>query len=503
MNIESIPEGLIFVGNLKDISLTKIDTKNVPIQLYETGKPESPILNEIYIPDANKSISIEIKSVIIELLATEIPPLNTFTTTIVPKSYTLAIYNTYTYSFSVINGGMDQDEDMATFFRHNFLTWQQGFRQVSPESLLFLAYVAQEDCFFKLAVCFENNNISEIVIALSENEFKSFNLSPQYLNVMFNQKVISCEAWIEACSGYYLTEKVVYRLTEPDNAKIYFYMNSLGGIDTIMFTGAFSMSVATKTDLSIYREKWYENKIELTRTYKQNTGYITSEESVFVTDFLLSKSRFFVSGDKLIPIIIEESENEFIINELNAFEFEYKLARQSAYLHLPHKEGFTPEQLPPFWDKVGACFDQKKGNKIIDRTHGYIATLSDDGMYIDFPILIPDIFRRQNTTFWLADIPAYDTVRRWKISELSGTFTINYASDLCSETLFFRDIINGTITSVLPIIVYKNALTETEIAEVLKYLDEYYFLETPPAFIVNNIPVEGNNTFLTDNSTLK
>lgn len=159
----------------------------------------------------------------------------------------------------------------------------------------------------------------------------------------------------------------------------------------------------------------------------------------------------------------------------------------------------TVNTQPPFSEKIIACFDKRDDNNIIDSSRGHTALLSGGATQITFPELSVDVFNQQNTKAWLPDMPGNN--RMWKVSELRGTHTINYATEFCNRTLFFRDADNLVITSALPIIVYKE-LTDTEIPQVLKYLKEYYFLQNP-ALMINNPPVENNNTLLTDNSTLK
>lgn len=507
MQIIQSPDHLSFSGNLKDIILSESGNDSVQVQLYETGNAGNPILDEIYTPDPDGRIFIDVKSVLTEFVTTEIPSLNTLDADVsgMLKSYTLNC-NGQTCIFSVIPGGINQDEDTSAFLCHNFLTWRQGLRSVRSGSVIFLFYIAREDCLFKLLLQYADLETSELTVALSENDCRSFNLSPSFLKTLIKKEIISYEARIEAYAGYNLTDKAIFQVTDlSDNAKEYLYINSLGGIDTITFSGAYSKTVKTQTALSLHYTKFVENKIDYSAIHKQNTGYLTADESVLVTDFLLSKSRFYLFENKLIPIVIEETENEFTEHKLNAFEFEYQFAEQSGYQHLRHKEGLMPEQLPPFFDRVGACFDQRKGNRIIDRTHGYVATLSADGLYIDFPQLSPDVLCKQNTDCWYPGIPLLVSERQWKLSELTGTHTINYATELCTKTLFFRDITNDQIITALPIIVYKSALTEAEIQAVLKYLKDFYFIYDPPdrKLLTDNEITAPDSIYIIDNSKTK
>lgn len=496
----NIPKDLSFVGNLKDVVLSGIGASKLHVKLYESNQLSNLIIDEVYEADNNDNVTIDIKSVLTELLSTEIPPLDSFQETIRAKRYILNIGG-ISYPFSVINGGIDSDEDITDFLRHNFLTWQQDIRPLSTKSLLFLFYVAQEDCVFKANIYFDDTKNENIELSLLDKEYSSFNLSPARFQTMLGKTPISGEAWIENYAGISLTDKVGFRITDlPDGAQEYIYVNSLGGIDSIICTGVRSKKIKTSTDLTYIQSRARENKIDYSAIYKQNTGILTQHASEITTDFLLSKERYYFSGQKLIPIVIEESENEFIDNELNAFEFEYRFAEQPVYRCLQHKEGFPPEQQPPFPDKICACFDQIKGDHIIDRIHGYIATLTEERRIINFPATIPDAMRKTNPEFWLSDIPVNGDARCWMLKELTGTHTIDFATEKCTKSVFFRDVKRSSFNSALPIIIYKTELTPSEIETVIKYLNEYYFIEDEmdKRLLTDNTPSKDTNIFITD-----
>lgn len=507
MNVAGIPEHIEFAGNVPEIIVSEVASTGVKVQLYNVAKPVPKILNETYVPDADKLIRIDLKSVLTELITPELPEPNKLyhTPGNVIQLYSLTIGDNR-YNLRIISGGISPAEDTITFLRHNFLTWRQGTRRVSATSPVYLYYIAQEDCLFKIKVRYSNGEEASTVVALSAGDIKCFNVSPAMLKATFAHDIASCSVWVESFSGYSLTDKVDIEVTDlPDNAKEYLYANSLGGFDSLICTGKNAKKLKTQSTLVFSRAKTLEAGFDHTATYVQNTGYLSAREAELAADFLLSKSRHLLSAGQPVPIIIEETDNTFTATELNSFEFEYRFREQTPFRHLSHKEGFVPGQLPPFPEKIGACFDQKKGVRIIDRIRGHVATLSNDGVYIEFPELVPDAMLKTNTAFWLSDIPGSGDGRRWAVKELTGTHTIDYATDLCTKTLFFRDSTGAGITSVLPLIIYREALTPAEIEEVLRYLEEYYFLDdsTDGKLLVNNVPAEGNNTFVFDNSNLQ
>lgn len=127
----------------------------------------------------------------------------------------------------------------------------------------------------------------------------------------------------------------------------------------------------------------------------------------------------------------------------------------------------------PYFTSAGAVFFAQMGSNVLN-AKGANATV--DGNYIIFPEVANDILDRSDATFWASDIPIHESdPRKWLISELTGTFTIQYSTATTRARLFFRDY-SGTVSSILPIVAYTTDRTEAQQQEIVDWLNEYFFL---------------------------
>lgn len=127
----------------------------------------------------------------------------------------------------------------------------------------------------------------------------------------------------------------------------------------------------------------------------------------------------------------------------------------------------------PYFASSGAVFFAQMGTNVVN-ARGANATV--EGNYIIFPEVANDIFDRSDATFWASDIPIHESdPRKWLISELTGTFTIQYSTATTRARLFFRDY-SGTASSILPIVAYTTDRTEAQQQEIVDWLNEYFFL---------------------------
>lgn len=477
MEIVQHPNNLCFAGNLPDIRLTNV-TDSVPVRLLEAGTTEA-IIDEIFFPDSKGSINIDLKAIVQSRLSINLPPqgLLLFNQPSVAKTFTLSLGDTE-ISFTALYGGISNYQGTVTdFLTHNFLSWRIFEQKIKQDSMIFLSYYPQEECRLKIEATLENGSRREYIQNLQFDQYYTINLSPAFLSGLLYQQAVSYKVWIEAASSYPLTPTVSYSVTETrQTAEEYLFINSLGGIDTLIFTGEYTRNHSTSSVLAKINSRYQESSPDLNVVYKQNTGYLDAETALFVQDFFLSPSRYHLVAGSLHRILIEEQENKYTPFSLNFYEFEYRHEEEPRLINLiPAHEKFM-NYLPPYWDQVIAYFDKKRGNTIIDRKRGLQITL--EGNQIHFPAIPEtDVFNKTNKNYWLSDIPQVTgKPRTWTLSQLTGVFTINYTTDHTSHILFFRDIDDGTIGDVLPIIVYE-FLLDSEIAEVMKFLKQCYFLE--------------------------
>ena len=182
----------------------------------------------------------------------------------------------------------------------------------------------------------------------------TIDLSFLKVNGKFEKQVGYYDAWIENTAGNRLTYIQRYILTHPkDNSQIYVFENTLGGLDSVCFTGLFSEKLETNGNITTINDESSDSDIDFSVIYEQNTGYIPTFEYIrWLRGFFLSCQRYHVT-DSFRKIYIEESENTFRLTELNSYTFEFRYSLQSKYGFVTRNQEMLPELLEfPAGDKL-------------------------------------------------------------------------------------------------------------------------------------------------------
>ncbi|MFR5735653.1 MAG: hypothetical protein ACLUER_07965 [Odoribacter splanchnicus] len=174
----------------------------------------------------------------------------------------------------------------------------------------------------------------------------TIDLSFLKVNGKFEKQVGYYDAWIENTAGNRLTYIQRYILTHPkDNSQIYVFENTLGGLDSVCFTGLFSEKLETNGNITTINDESSDSDIDFSVIYEQNTGYIPTFEYIrWLRGFFLSCQRYHVT-DSFRKIYIEESENTFRLTELNSYTFEFRYSLQSKYDFVTRNQEMLPELL--------------------------------------------------------------------------------------------------------------------------------------------------------------
>ena len=101
----------------------------------------------------------------------------------------------------------------------------------------------------------------------------TIDLSFLKVNGKFEKQVGYYDAWIENTAGNRLTYIQRYILTHPkDNSQIYVYENTLGGLDSVCFTGLFSEKLETNGNITTINDESSDSDIDFSVIYEQNSG---------------------------------------------------------------------------------------------------------------------------------------------------------------------------------------------------------------------------------------
>lgn len=349
MTIVQQPDSLSFCGNLKDFIIT--GESEISFSLYSGS---TILIAETYTAYNNKII-IPCKKVIEQQFTICLPDTDVFVQTRGVLDFNAHIGDT-TVSFRVIKGGIGDAAEVSTvFLKSQFLTLQPQQKQTLTWQPEFLNYYTQEQCRLKLRAYFADGTNEEKYIAdMETGKLYTIDLSFLKVNGKFEKQVGYYDAWIENTAGNRLTYIQRYILTHPkDNSQIYVFENTLGGLDSVCFTGLFSEKLETNGNITTINDESSDSDIDFSVIYEQNTGYIPTFEYIrWLRGFFLSCQRYHVT-DSFRKIYIEESENTFRLTELNSYTFEFRYSLQSKYGFVTRNQEMLPELLEfPAGDKL-------------------------------------------------------------------------------------------------------------------------------------------------------
>ena len=341
MTIVQQPDSLSFCGNLKDFFIT--GESELSFSLYSGS---TILIAETYTAYNNKII-IPCKKVIEQQFTICLPDTDVFVQTRGVLDFNAHIGDT-TVSFRVIKGGIGDAAEVSTvFLKSQFLTLQPQQKQTLTWQPEFLNYYTQEQCRLKLRAYFADGTNEEKYIAdMETGKLYTIDLSFLKVNGKFEKQVGYYDAWIENTAGNRLTYIQRYILTHPkDNSQIYVFENTLGGLDSVCFTGLFSEKLETNGNITTINDESSDSDIDFSVIYEQNTGYIPTFEYIrWLRGFFLSCQRYHVT-DSFRKIYIEESENTFRLTELNSYTFEFRYSLQSKYDFVTRNQEMLPELL--------------------------------------------------------------------------------------------------------------------------------------------------------------
>lgn len=196
----------------------------------------------------------------------------------------------------------------------------------------YLSYYAVETCSVKITVYFPDGSANETLLALEMGNLHTIDVSYLKISGKFERAVGCYDVWVENENGQRLTYVQRYILS-PSNTdtNVYLFENTLGGIDSVVFTGKFTEKIQTEGTVTTVLEESTDSDIDLNFSCEQNTGFIPSiDYARWLRSFFVSKQRYHVSG-ALRRIYLRESENGFTINSLNDFTFEFFYSKQTKY----------------------------------------------------------------------------------------------------------------------------------------------------------------------------
>lgn len=362
------PDALSLVGSMNAFEIYNESKTDVVFALRYHGA-EQNIVQHTYTPNDEHRITVDVKDIILPLLAFELKDDSTpYVQENIMKVFSAEIYevgdagNKKEFSFSVIRAGVDKLADSAeNFLKNNFLTWQPQVKAVTYYSPEFLTYYAAEACAVKCkAYLWNGTGYTESEITLAHlTEGCVYTIPVQYAIIAkaLNQKTPSYyDVWVEKEGGDRLTYVQRYYASDmkSEEEEWFLFENSLGGVDCFRAYGNSENTAEHTHNVAEIEDDSEEYRVDTTRKFKKNTGYLDGKERLWMLDFFPSLGKYVYHRNSWRKITVTESDVNYEAKELPSnYTFTYKYSDARPYLNLSRASGESLKQMDIHLPDIG------------------------------------------------------------------------------------------------------------------------------------------------------
>lgn len=362
------PDALSLVGSMNAFEIYNESKTDVVFALRYHGA-EQNIVQHTYTPNDEHRITVDVKDIILPLLAFELKDDSTpYVQENIMKAFSAEIYevgdagNRKEFSFSVIRAGVDKLADSAeNFLKNNFLTWQPQVKAVTYYSPEFLTYYAAEACAVKCkAYLWNGTGYTESEITLAHlTEGCVYTIPVQYAIIAkaLNQKTPSYyDVWVEKEGGDRLTYVQRYYASDmkSEEEEWFLFENSLGGVDCFRAYGNSENTAEHTHNVAEIEDDSEEYRVDTTRKFKKNTGYLDGKERLWLLDFFPSLGKYVYHRNSWRKITVTESDVNYEAKELPSnYTFTYKYSDARPYLNLSRASGESLKQMDIHLPDIG------------------------------------------------------------------------------------------------------------------------------------------------------
>ena len=362
------PDALSLVGSMNAFEIYNDSKTDVVFALRYHGA-EQNIVQHTYTPNDEHRITVDVKDIILPLLAFELKDDSTpYIQENIMKAFSVEIYevgdagNRKEFSFSVIRSGVDKLADSAeNFLKNNFLTWQPQVKAVTYYSPEFLTYYAAEACAVKCkAYLWNGTGYTESEITLAHlTEGCVYTIPVQYAIIAkaLNQKTPSYyDVWVEKEGGDRLTYVQRYYASDmkSEEEEWFLFENSLGGVDCFRAYGNSENTAEHTHNVAEIEDDSEEYRVDTTRKFKKNTGYLDGKERLWLLDFFPSLGKYVYHRNSWRKITVTESDVNYEAKELPSnYTFTYKYSDARPYLNLSRASGESLKQMDIHLPDIG------------------------------------------------------------------------------------------------------------------------------------------------------
>lgn len=356
------------VGSMNVFEIYNDSKTDVVFALRYHGA-EQNIVQHTYTPNDEHRITVDVKDIILPLLAFELKDDSTpYIQENIMKAFSAEIYevgdagNKKEFSFSVIRAGVDKLADSAeNFLKNNFLTWQPQVKAVTYYSPEFLTYYAAEACAVKCkAYLWNGTGYTESEITLAHlTDGCVYTIPVQYAIIAkaLNQKTPSYyDVWVEKEGGDRLTYVQRYYASDmkSEEEEWFLFENSLGGVDCFRAYGNSENTAEHTHNVAEIEDDSEEYRVDTTRKFKKNTGYLDGKERLWLLDFFPSLGKYVYHRNSWRKITVTESDVNYEAKELPSnYTFTYKYSDARPYLNLSRASGESLKQMDIHLPDIG------------------------------------------------------------------------------------------------------------------------------------------------------
>lgn len=354
------PDALSMVGSMNAFEIYSSSKTDVVFALRYQGSSTN-IVQHTYTPNDKNRVTVSVKDIILPLLSFEVKDsIEPYIQPNIMKAFVATVYEVGSedskkeISFSVIRAGVDRLADSAAnFLKTNFLTWQPQRKGVTYYSPEFLTYYAAEASEVKCkAYIPDGHGYEEKVLTLASLEAgKVYTVPVQYAIIakLLGDGILPhvYEIWVEQAG-----ERVTYVQQyfaggmKSEEEEWFLFENSLGGIDCFRAYGNSENTAEHTHNVAEIGEDSEEYRVDTTRKFKKNTGFLDKKERQWLLDFFPSLGKYVYHGSALRKITVIESDVNYEAKELPSdYTFTYKYSDARPYLNISRSEAGSFKQL--------------------------------------------------------------------------------------------------------------------------------------------------------------
>lgn len=355
------PDALSMVGSMNTFEIYCSSKTDVVFALRYQGSSTN-IVQHTYTPNDKNRITVSVKDIILPLLSFEVKDsIEPYIQPNIMKAFVATVYEVGSegskkeISFSVIRAGVDRLADSAAnFLKTNFLTWQPQTKGVTYYSPEFLTYYAAEASEVKCkAYIPAGHGYEEKVLTLASLEAgKVYTVPVQYAiiaKLLGDDGILPhvYEIWVEQ-AGERVTYVQQYYASDmkSEEEEWFLFENSLGGVDCFRAYGNSENTAEHTHNVAEIEEDSEEYRVDTTRKFKKNTGFLDKKERLWMLDFFPSLGKYVYHGNSLRKITVTDSDVNYEAKELPSnYTFTYKYSDARPYLNISRSEVGSFKQL--------------------------------------------------------------------------------------------------------------------------------------------------------------